>query len=88
MYLSSLSFLLLAAGATFAKGGGNNLLDRSGYGLARYGNRDHLVKRWGDEAMSSRGTFAVAGAIVSEVAVMAYSVPAAAPSFPSTRTRP
>jgi hypothetical protein len=32
--------------------------------------------------MSSRGTFAVAAAIVSEVAVMACSVPVAAPSFP------
>jgi hypothetical protein len=46
------------------------------------GNRDDLVKRWGDEAMSSRGTFAVAAAIVSEVAVMACSVPVAVPSFP------
>lgn len=32
--------------------------------------------------MSSRGTFAVAAAIESEVAVMACRVPVAAPSFP------
>jgi hypothetical protein len=64
-------------------------LDRFGYGLAGYGNQDDLVKK--DErtrAMSARGTFAVAAAIVSEVAVMACSVPTAAPSFPSTRNRP
>jgi hypothetical protein len=42
----------------------------------------------GTRAMSTWGTFAAAAAIVSEVAVMACSVPAVAPSFPSTRNRP
>jgi hypothetical protein len=53
------------------------------------GNRVDLVNQGeGTRAMSARGTFAVAAAIVSEVAVMACSVSAAAPSFPSTRNRP
>ena len=49
---------------------------------------DLVKKGEGTRAMRARGTFAVAAAIVSEVAVMACSVPAAPPSFPARRTRP
>ena len=49
---------------------------------------DLVKKGEGTRAMSARGTFAVAASTVSEVAVMACSVSAAAPSFPSMRNRP
>ena len=49
---------------------------------------DLVKKGEGTRAMSAQGTFMAAAAIVSEVAVTACTVPAAAPSFPSTRNRP
>jgi hypothetical protein len=47
--------LILAKGATLAKNDGNNLLDKFGYGLAGYGNRDDLVRKTGDEGNEYAG---------------------------------